>query len=238
MELELINREDKIVCEMTVFTSVPHSLVLMESVKVSYYCRSVASYKGFTYVGLGNSTIDRIDSDYQLTKAFMSGLGGNGNVYGMTVYKDLIYALVSGTPYVVKVHDLSGNFVREWNHIDISGINLLSNNLVTLSDRIIIPDRSNSRLTVYTLTGEVIKHISCTLKEGHIALCTVGSDSVIVSDCESCQVSRIDVTTDEVIWSSKVIYKPRGVTSYGQDYILVSRNNSDMTNILSAKTGG
>ena len=155
----------------------------------------------------------------------------------MRVYNDRLYILgyTDGTPpFIVSIYNLSGQLINSWNLPDTCDH---TNKLALLSDQIIYPDRSNKRLTIYSLDGNIIKHIPLALSNEETTVCTLGTDSVIVTDFVSSKVFRVNISTSEVLWTSESVTSPRGVTSYGEDYVFVWCYKSQHISILNAITG-
>jgi len=216
-------------------STLPNSLKLLQSVDVSRNCWSVCRYEGNTYVGRPRR-LDRVDENYNVTQSFVTV---SGHVFGLTAYEDQLYALVweGSNNWKVEVYDFSGNQVTSWSHSDISSG--YSNKLVIVDDQVVVPDRPNKRLTIYSLTGEVIKHVPCSLlSNSHAAISAADRHCVVVSDYNSSQVFKLDLTTEKVIWTCKDVNIPEGVTCYRSKYILVT-NQSRRTTIwiLDVKTG-
>jgi len=238
VEAELVPAADMIISlDQGVTTPTPpKSLKLIQSVDVSNYCRSVCKYEGNTYVGLsGGAGIDRIDESFNVSKSFVSV---TNYVNGVTVHRNKLYALVliSSTNWVVHVYDLTGKQVTSWSHHDNDD---RANKLAIVDDQVVVPDRHSKRLTIYSLTGEVIKHVSCSLlSKNTAAICAADKHCVVVSDRGSSQVFKLDLTTEKVIWTCKDVSEPRGVTCCRSKYILVTNYSSKTTIwILDVETG-
>ena len=214
--------------------SPPSSIILLRTVSVSYHCDAICHYKGKTYVGLFNHEIDRIDPNYNLTPSFLTL---NSLVFSICVHQDRVYSLLFGKPYIVNVHDLhSGELLTSWNHCDDS---YSYNKLAIVNNKVIIPDRLNKMLSVYELTGEPLREVSCpTLGSGYISLCKADSDSVIVSDSVTSRLFRIDLTTGKEIWScTKLKVIPHAVTCDEYQYVYVTGHKSGKVWILDIRTG-
>jgi len=210
----------------------PKSVKLLQSVDVSDYCFSVCKYKGNIYVGICYR-VDRVDESYNVTKSFLSS---TEFVYGITVCKDQLVTLVGYSNWKVHVYDLNGNQVTSWSHGDSCG---KRNKLAIVDNQLVVPNRQHKKLTLYSLNGEVIKHVPCsTLGNGDVALCAADGHSVVVSDMGSSQVFKFDLTTEKVIWACKDVSKPQGVTCYRNRYILVTNRSSKTTIwVLDVETG-
>jgi len=216
--------------------TLPKSLKLLMSVDVSNDCRSVCTYESNTYVGLCyGAGIDRIDESFSVSKSFVSL---TNYVNGVTVHRNKLYALrcISSTNWEVHVYDLTGKQVTSWSHHDNSSS---MNKLAIVDDQIVVPDRHSKRLTIYSLTGEVIKHVSCPLlSDSNTAICAADRHCVVVSDYDCSQVCKLDLTTEKVIWTCKDVSEPEGVTCYRSKYILVTNRSSKTTIwILDVETG-
>jgi len=239
IEVDLVPAADVIISlDQGVTTPTPpKSLKLLQSVDVSDYCLSVCKYEGNTYVGLDSGVgIDRIDESFSVSKLFIFLTNW---VTGVTVHRNKLYALelcITSNNWEVHVYGLTGKQLTSWSHLDSSGY---VNNLAIVDDQVVVPDRGSKRFTIYSLTGEVIKHVPCPLlSDSGTAICAADRHCVVVSDSRSSQVFKFDSTTEKGIWTCKDVSEPLGVTRYRSKYILVT-NRSSKTPIwiLDVKTG-
>ena len=174
-----------------------------------------------------------IDENYQITKSFIKV--GEG-VSGVRVYNNRLYVLVwtGGKPsFKVSIYNLSGGFIKSWVHKG-ENCSWLSK-LVLISNQVIIPDRTNKRLTIYSLDGDVIKYIPLAISDSVTSICSLGTDSVIVTDWSSSKVFRVNISTSELLWTSTAVANPLSVTCYGEDYLLVG--SSKKLSLLDVSTG-
>ena len=213
----------------------PTKLTLIREVKMSEWCTTVSTYQGHTYVGLNSGEISRIGPDSKVG----SFAKFNDTIYGMAINEGLLYTTSGHSPQVVSVHDLNtGKLVRSWNHSET--IQYYSNNLAIVGgENVVIADRSNKRLSVYTLTGQIIKQIPCQKLQGaNMAMCAADNDSVIVSDYHSDSVYRISITTGRVLWEYRHFQRFEGVTCYNnQNVLAMIRGEKLKIQILDLKTG-
>jgi len=223
--------------ELTTPDTLPTQLSLLHTVPVFDDCTSVCSYEGNTYVGLNKGIwqgrVDIIDEDNQLSRKFVRV----GNlVLSVAVYKDRLYTLVYDNPYTVTVHDLTGKLITNWTHTD--HWNGYISQLAVVSDQVVIPDRQNKRLTVYSLTGEVIKHIQCPLLSiGHVSMCAVDNLSVVVSDYETAKVFKVNIPSGEVEWTSQDVPNPESVAYHGGRVFVTNYSNTTRVWVLDVNTG-
>ena len=212
----------------------PTSLTLLKSIELpeSPYC--VCQYKGSTYVGLYNNTVARIDSNYKLYESFINC---SGPVDSIVIYKDLVYMLLQtgSKSRIVQVCDMFGKEIRHWSHTCYT---LASNVLTIVSDQVVIADQPNKRITVYSLTGQILRQVPCSLLcNDRGFMCAVDDCSVVYSDYKSSKVFRVDINTGHVMWTCSDIKEPQGITIYGRGYVLVARNNCSSVKVLDIKTG-
>ena len=221
---------------LTTSTPTPTSLTLLKTVQLPSCPISVCQYKGSTYVGLDNNTVSRIDSNYQLYESFITC---SNRVDSVVIYKDLVYMLLytGSVSRIVRVCDMSGRQTAQWNHSCTVGC-YYCNVLTIVSDQVVIADPPNNRITIYSLTGQILRHVPCSLLGSrHLNVCAVDDSSVVVSDSGTSQVFRFNITTGDVMWTYKDVSEPLGVTCYGRRYVLVASNYNKTVKILDIKTG-
>ncbi|XP_067930989.1 uncharacterized protein [Watersipora subatra] len=212
----------------------PTLLKFKKMVPVSSAYFTVAHRDKFTYAGGPGSTLCRIDESDNLVTS-LSSLEGN-NINGLCFYNEKLFILVY--PFKVIVTEMNGKLITSWHHSDtISDVN----KLIVTGDKVIVPDRSNKCLTVYSLDGRIIKQIPC-LQDSEwrtMALCAPDHNSVIVSSSATSRVFRVNIKTGETVWTCTEVDKPGGVACYKGEYILVTPLRSVYTgiHILHADTG-
>ena len=126
------------------------------------------------------------------------------------------------------------NLVASWVHHDDMGS---GNKLAVVSDLVVIPDRVQHKLILYSLDGRPVKSLSLEIvKGGLVSICALDSHTVVVSDNDSQIVSRVNVTTGDILWSHRVD-KPEGVACYECEYVLVASHTSNTIKVLEAEQG-
>ena len=214
----------------------PTELTLIREVDVSGRCATVSIYQGHTYVGLNRGEISRIGPDGKVE----SFAKLNSHIYGMAINEGLLYTTSGYRPQVVSVHNLNtGKLFHSWNHSD-TGLFSSSNLAAIGGDKLVVADRSNKRLTVYTLAGQIIRQIPCQklTQFGNVSICAADSDSVIVLDSSSNSVYRTSINSGQILWELSHIERPQGVTCYNNQYVLVSSQGNQMKiQILDINTG-
>ena len=214
----------------------PTKLTLIRVVEMSNWCTTVSTYQGCTYVELDTREISRIGPDSKV-KSFAKL---NNTIYGMAINEGLLYTTSGHSPQVVSVHNLNtGKLVRSWNHSET--VRRYSSNLAVVGDdKVVIADRCNKRLSVYTLAGQIIRQIPCQqLNSGHyVSMCAADNYSVILTVNVSNRVYRISITTGQVLWEFFHVQKPSGVTCYNNQYVLVVSGGQQVKiQILDINTG-
>ena len=187
-------------------------------------------------MGTQDCTIVAIDGDFN-SKTLVT-LGTDHWPYAIIIRKSKMYVLVSGgpsTPCTINVYDLSGQLISQWNRKD--KCHYIRPAIV--SNQIVIPDAINKQLTVYSLSGEVIKNIPCPQFKGRIAdrfsICKADNNSVIVSNKTASEVSKINITTGDTVWTCNEIAEPQAVAIYEKNYVCVGSEGK--ISILQINTG-
>ena len=236
LEAEIVSIDNIYIdCTSEHSTKPPKSITLLKSVQTSAYTDAVLHYKGVTYLGTNNYTVETIDSDFNI-KTLVS-LGEDKLPRGISIHDERIYVLVSGVegPYTINVYDLSGQLITQWDRTD----SCFSTRLSIVSNQIVVPDYENKQLTVYSLTGEVIKCISCPLISGdedsQASTCVVDNNSIIVTHCDTSQVFKVNISTEETVWTCNDVAEPLSVATYGKDYVCVGSEGK--ISLLNINTG-
>jgi outer membrane protein assembly factor BamB len=98
--------------------------------------------------------------------------------------------------------------------------------LRVVNEKVVVP--AGASLTVYTLQGQLIKQIKVPgMTTSWKALAVCGDDSVIVSDCGTSSVHRVNIDSGEVMWTSKHVNYPQGVVCYKDRYVLIANRNTE-----------
>jgi len=193
----------------------PKSVKLINAVTVSLGCFSVHTYKGITYAGCYEG-VDRIDENNKVTRSFISIKGCH--VLSISVHDDRIYTLSSDS--TVRVHDLEGSSITSWTYKTNS---MLINQLAIISNQIAIPDWLNKTLVFYSLNGEVVNTLPCPLLTDTIVRLSAAYDnSIIISQCDSSLVYKVDTSTGDIIWQCKELTAPCGVICYRDEFVVVA----------------
>ncbi|XP_067928084.1 uncharacterized protein [Watersipora subatra] len=218
---------------LTSSLQLPKFINFLKTVRLTSPPLSLCHYEGSTYVGLQDGNVCKIDSKYKLHNRFL--MHGKA-VASIVVHKSKIYTLVYGKPMKIYMSNLLGESISSWDHTDSVQ---WSNKMTILKDRLIVPDRTNNQLVVYTLDGKIVKHIQCTaLSQGWVAVCSVKvSNSVIISNYQTSLVFAIDVRTGGQGWTNRYTTDPLGITSYGQNNLLVFNGSAREIEVLQRNTG-
>ena len=194
---------------------------------------AVYVHDGQIYAGLHNSKLIRVGAAHGGTpnpSEFMS-IGGDA-VCSIQVYGNEFY--LCGSADQVYVYDFDKRLRRSWAHASYSNGYC---KLRVLNGKVVVPGQGS--ISVYTLEGRLAKQIMIPGMSTHYkSLAVCGDDSVILSDYQANSVSRINIDSGEVMWTSKHVQGPRGVACYRNRYVIVVRDNSDYgISILDAITG-
>ena len=234
-------------------TTPPTSLTLQKSVDISSNCCSVYQYKGHTYVGQENGAVDRIDEHYEVTKSFIRL---DGWISGIAVSDVGIFLLVAGGDnFNVYWYDVEGLQLCTWRPSDISASSIRENfyrcsprdqpNLTHIKhnqismfeNNLLVPNRSNSKLTIYSPDGKEKNQVTCSIhSDSKVAICAASCNSVIVSHSAGTGIRRIDVNSGAVIWTSTVTTDGFGVCCYRHLYVCAA-TSAGKIQVLKMETG-
>jgi len=210
--------------------NLPKQLTFQHTVHVSGDCTSVCSYRGNTYVGHVNG-VDKIEGDNQCPEKFIAE---TGRVHSVVVYNERLYTLLCGS---IRIYKLDGELVTRWRHPSIVD-DTRYNKMTFVNDQLVIPDRQNKKLIVYSLTGEIQKRIDCPLLgENHVSICAIDDHSVVVSDCEFSKVFKVNISSGDVEWTSEHVPNPEGVAYYDGGVFVTNPSPTTRVWILNGKTG-
>ena len=208
---------------------------LINTINLPSFVHSVAKHNNILYVGLENRKVMCSDRNVN-TPALTEFADVGGFVSSIEVYNNELYVLSANAKKVV-VYSLDKILKRSWSHNGHSGN---FNKLRVINDQVFVPGRSQKSLAVYDLQGTLIKQINCpSMSNNWKALAVCGDDSVILSDYGANSVSRININSGEVMWTSNNVQQPAGVVCYANSYVLVTKQNSSDTRIwiLDINTG-
>ena len=231
-ELVVYHSDDVMLCDRSGHMSIrspPTGLQFEREIKVGSSCSTVCHNKGYTYVGLGNGAVDRIDDQGNVTSTFIK-LGSH--VLSIRAHNDQLYILTYGKPYMMYAYKLNGSVIRTWEHLDISNYYNWGNRISIIDIQLAVADVSNKRITLYTPAGKVIRHIRCAeiTAHTHVSMCECDDNSVIISCSNPVKVFKFNLTSGAVEWTNAGTKQPDTVRCYGQ-YVLVSGHYTATTHI-------
>ena len=238
-EVEIVPADDvSIDCESVSVSSQPPptSMERLKTLKLSGQPITTCNYSGAFFVGMVKSSkVVRIDSNDVVTDPFISC---SGSVESIVASQNRIYILshFSQKPHVVDVYDICGSRITQWDHSVAHGA--WCDMLCVFSDQVAIPDVPNTRIVIYSLTGQVVRHIPILVYgESHVFAKSLCGDSLVISDYGLSLVYRVNITTGGVMWICRGISKPLGVTCHGSRYVLVVSAHKKTVNVLQSDTG-
>lgn len=233
IELEAVSSIDWTIDDTAILSEAPTMLTLLRKVDQTKAI-SLCQHKGTTYIGSSQGGVVKIARNSQ---AYTTVIDCAEPVKAVSIHDDKIYAFLRDSKNdLVRVYKLSGEHITEWSLA--SSDRCFCDIMAITSDQVVIPDKTNKRITAYSLTGSLIKSIPCSvLGNKHTAMCLADSKSVIISDKDLCQVSRVNLSSGQVMWICREVGKPLGVTCYGRNYVLVASCSTRRISVLDVKTG-
>ena len=199
--------------------SPPTGIQFVKETKVGSCCFTMCHYKGYTYVGLQNGAIDRIDDQGDVSSKFIKLAK---QAISIRAHNDQLFILMYDQPYKIFVYDLNGSHIRTWDHPDRNG-NCFGNKISIVQNQFAIFDVTNKRVTLYTPAGEVIRHIQCAeiAANTYVSMCECDDNSVIISCYHPAKVFKFNLTIEDIQWTNSNVTQPCTVRCYGQ-YVFVS----------------
>ena len=235
MELSVEIRQTEISLSATDNITPPTSMSLIKSLKVPGNPVSVHSYDNKIYLG-HNHSCDLLRYDLGLSDR-VALLKGNSYVTSMQAYNNELYVWFAQED-LINVYDMTGKLKRSWEH---SCLSKYFNKLRVVSDKVVVSSAQDQALTVYGLQGQLVKQIKCpaiSKSDGYKAMAVCGDGSVVVSDCGSNSLFRVNIDSGEVMWTSKHVARSQGVVCFENRHVLVTSCNTDTRIwILDANTG-
>ena len=137
----------------------PSAINTIKTLSLGYTPRAICQYKGVTYVGSIGSIL-QIDS--QGNQTIFTSLQSGERVDSIRAKNNRIFVIQNyKSGRRLCIYNMLGQLITSWYHPDRSHFNY-GNNLALVGSHVIVGDVSNNRLTVYSLTGDIIRHIPCT----------------------------------------------------------------------------
>ena len=219
----------------------PTSILLLKNLRFFQRVIAFCQWKNFIYLCIDDNTIVKMTRNLDGLCRFIRCAN---SVKAMSVYKDQIYTMqcVYGRRYTasysIHVYDLSGQEVTQWScSVDTS---VYVATLTIMDDQLIIPDKTNRRLIVYSLDGHLLKYIPCSLLhsgKSSVDMLSYERGSVIICDSVLNKLSKINITTGEVVRTFDGFNHPTQICIYGPHYVLVAQNHGSEIVALNLKTG-
>ena len=213
-----------------------HSFLHVNSLKLPYTPWAICHYENQIYCSFQSShKIVRID---QRGNQFEWVLySSDTKVESILAKNDKIFVDVTknNNPKIF-VYDLSCQLITSWQYPDCSSLSY-RNKLAVIGNQVIVGDVSNERLNVYSLTGDIIRHIPCTQLLWRSSICEAGDDSVIITNWWSDKVYKLSLTTGQIEWTSTDVIYLAAVVCYADQYVLVAILYASTINVLDINTG-
>ena len=220
----------------------PTTLQLIREVKLDSECVTLAAHGKDIYVGTCDGKILKAD-DKENIEIFENVNDSESIITGLCAHEGILYGLFgSDNPFISK-YDLRNTIkqLQAWDFDDYK-VYIRGSKIAITQNQLVGADITHSRLTIYSLTGQLIRHVDCPQINYRSWVCICISpnnpDVIIVSDCDMSQVFAVNLTTGAVLWTNSDIINPQGIVSYGSEHVLVTKcgENTQLW-ILNANTG-
>ena len=197
---------------------------------------TVCHHRGNTYLGLESGKVVKIDADDNVTPLIVCRM----KVLAIRATDNSLFVLQNGSPYTVCVYDLCGQLDTSWDHTDFQAGYNNGSKLALRKDQVVIADRQNQQIVIYSERGNVEKQIPCpNIRSKNLStMCEAGQDHIIFTNYHQSNVFKLNLTSGEVEWTCTEIPRPEGVACCGRDYVIVHNyTGPERIWILNQKTG-
>ena len=212
----------------------------MKEVPLPCYASAFCCYDGEVYVALGNNTITKVDSNYELQEPFIQCSGVPRSI---RVYKDRIYVLGDGLHFVA-VYDMFGKLRSHWKFSDYGYtcglLEVTSNHVVVPVCERTLQEAAKSFLLLYYHNGILHRKVSCPSLSTYtcsVSLHLCSEDTVIIADYNEFCLTKVCIKTGDVLWKNTHVWKPIFVTGYAGLYALAASTGENAIQVLDIKTG-
>ena len=208
----------------------PTTLKLIREVKTDSHCNTVCYHKGFTYIGQNGGAIDRVDQQGNIDEAFIKL---RSHVVSLAAHEDALFCLMyNSNASEMSVYDISGKFLRTWNHPSFPPL-WGSRMFVINNSQLVVGDWLGKQIIIYSFTGDVIRRVPCpaALMNNNVAMTSCGDGYAVISDRSAAIVVKISLEDGEVIWSVETDPEPCGIIHYNKHHLLVAHRSSTKAEI-------
>lgn len=231
----------------------PTRLTLVRKTELSETGCSVCESEGAVYVGMSGGTVDVVRGGTcdRFTKLKHYGKV-NGTVESVEAREGKLYLLICDKFYqrtVVMCDLYDGREITHWKHKDSKLIFRNQLKLALYDDWLYIPDRSSSRIVVYSLDGQKVANLKCKLEEKDCAILTVTlngnliitqPDSGLVELKSSSKVRCVCRENGKTVWKTTLKHPSAITTDIATGLVFVgltSYGDAHSVKVLSPDTG-
>ena len=138
-------------------------------------CITVTADKADVYVGCGSAKILKIDKEGQC-EMFARITSQTSVIVGLVVHKQLLDVLPWDRELVIAYSLDSRQQVNSWHHPGVS--HNFGSRMVVSQNQLVAADVTHRRLTLYSLTGQLIRHVHCTqISDSRVCICVITQKS-------------------------------------------------------------
>jgi len=141
-------------------------------------------------------------------------------------YRGITYAGFRGSLYRMN-EDGTANLcflIRGWN-CAVWSISVHNNRIYTLSSDLTVRvhDLEGRPITSWIHTDKQVFFVNqLSIINDRITIPAADNNSIIISQCDSSLVYKVDTSSGDIIWQCKDVATPRGVTCYRDEFVLVA----------------
>ena len=202
----------------------PTSLKFLRDVQITGNPVAVCHFNDYTYVGLGNGAVSRIDSEGKVSASPVKF----STHMSMRACGNRLICLQKSTPTKIFIYGTDEQLISSWDIQELKGTSY-GNKICVLDDAAIaIMDHSGKQISVYDMTGKLQKQLTCSeiCSSGELSV-SLHNGRLFISYLNEKKVLCLNVMTGNV--ESTLELGPsqvQGLACYEGQYLLVAEKGT------------
>ena len=201
----------------------PTSLKFLRDVQITGNPVAVCHFNDYTYVGLGNGAVSRIDSEGKVSASPVKF----STHMSMRACGNRLICLQKSTPTKMFIYGTDEQLISSWDIQELKGASY-GNKVCVLDDAATIMDQSGKQILVYDMTGKLQKQLTCSeiCSSGELSV-SLHNGRLFISSLNEKKVLCLNVMSGNV--ESALELSPsqvQGLACYEGQYLLVAEKGT------------
>ena len=203
----------------------PTSLKFLRDVQITGNPVAVCHFNDYTYVGLGNGAVSRIDSEGKVSASPVKF----STHMSMRACGNRLICLQKSTPTKMFIYGTDEQLISSWDIQELKGASY-GNKVCVLDDAATIMDQSGKQILVYDMTGKLQKQLTCSeiCSSGELSV-SLHNGRLFISSLNEKKVLCLNVMSGNV--ESALELSPsqvQGLACYEGQYLLVAEKGTNV----------